>query len=49
MWGTVITNQQGTLISANQIIGMGCAQKLVEETKTLPAIKIVDIDARIVK
>ena len=43
----VITNQQGTLISANQIIGMGCAQKLVEETKTLPAIKIVDIDARI--
>ncbi len=44
---SVITQQTGTLISANQIIGMGCAQKLVEETKTLPAIKIVDIDARI--
>jgi hypothetical protein len=43
----VIEGTAGTLISANQIIGMGCAEKLVEETKTLTAIKIVDIDARI--
>lgn len=43
----VIERTAGTLISANQIIGMGCAEKLVEETKTLAAIKIVDIDARI--
>lgn len=43
----VSVNECGILIKADQIIGFGCAQKLVEETKTLPAIKIVDIDARI--
>lgn len=37
----------GTLITADQIIGFGCAQKLIEETNVLPAVKIVDIDARI--
>jgi len=43
----VSVKECGILIKADQIIGFGCAQKLVEETKTLPAIKIVDIDARI--
>ena len=43
----VKSNECGTLIKADRIMGFGCAQKLVEETKTLPAIKIVDIDARI--
>jgi hypothetical protein len=43
----VSVKECGTLIKADRIIGFGCAQKLVEETKTLPAVKIVDIDARI--
>ncbi|NLS44882.1 MAG: DUF3794 domain-containing protein [Firmicutes bacterium] len=39
--------ESGTLIKSDRIIGFGCAQKLVEETRVLPAIKIVDIDAQI--
>jgi len=43
----VEVDETGVLIKADRIIGFGCTQKLVEETKTLPAVKIVDIDARI--
>jgi len=31
------------LIKADVVIGRGVAQKFIEETKTLPAVKIVDI------
>jgi len=43
----VTVEPYGTVIATDLVIGHGSQQKLVEETKTLPATKIVDVDARI--
>ncbi len=39
----VALDPYGPLIKADVVIGRGVAQKFIEETKTLPAVKIVDI------
>lgn len=43
----VAVEPYGTVIATDLVIGHGNKQKLIEETKTLPAIKIVDVNATI--
>lgn len=43
----VAVEPYGTVIAADLVVGHGTKQKLIEETKTLAATKIVDVEARI--